>query len=447
MADIQAFRGLRFDLSKVGALSDVVAPPYDVISVEDCAELYEKNEFNVVRLILNRGDKLLPEQTVYERAAEYLKNWKNDGILRADGVGAIYVYHQTFNVDGIEYTRRGFIARVRIEPFGQGSIYPHENTHSKVKEDRYQLMEACNSNLSPIFGIYSDQAGGPQSMLDLAIEDRTPLTAIDKDGVRHALWMVTDANAIAAAAQSMGANSIYIADGHHRYETATSIRDSRRQREELEPDHPVDYTMIMCVGMDDPGLVVLPTHRLFRGVRPMTSAVLIDKLNCAFDCEVFGAGAGLAGECWDAVQVEGEQSTLAFYCRKDDTWVLARIRLEGVEMMESLAGEKSECWQSLGVAILHELVMVHLLSDGELPTPRYVHGIEEVVSLLQSGDGNERDATGQQGTGDYFELACLVMPATVADVKSISESGERMPAKSTYFYPKLLSGLIINPLD
>lgn len=136
MADIQAFRGLRFDLSKVGSLSEVVAPPYDVIGVESRDALYGRNEFNVVRLILNRGDNLLPEQTVYERAAEHLKNWKTDGVLKPDGVGAIYVYHQTFEVDGIEYTRRGFISRVRIEPFGEGNIYPHEKTHSKVKEDR-----------------------------------------------------------------------------------------------------------------------------------------------------------------------------------------------------------------------------------------------------------------------------------------------------------------------
>ena len=447
MADIQAFRGLRFDLSKVGSLSEVVAPPYDVISAETGAELYEKNDFNVVRLILNQGDKLLPEQTVYERAAEHLKNWKNDGILRVDGVGAIYVYHQTFDVDGVEYTRRGFIARVRIEPFGQGNIYPHEKTRSKVKEDRFRLMEACNSNLSPIFGIYSNQDSSPQTMLDLAIQDRTPLTAIDDEGVRHDLWMVTDANAVAAAAQLMGPTAIYIADGHHRYETATSIRDLRRQREELEPDHPVDYTMIMCVGMDDPGLVVLPTHRLFRGVEPMTSAELMDKLNGSFDCEVVGTGVDLANDCWEAVQVEGEQSTMAFYCRKDDAWVLARLNLEGVETMEGLAEGRSECWQSLGVAILHELILIHLLGYGELPSPRYVHGIDEVVSQLHSGDADERDATGQQGTGAFFELACLVMPATVADIKSISESGERMPAKSTYFYPKLLSGLVINPLD
>lgn len=447
MADIQAFRGLRFDLSKVGSLSEVVAPPYDVISAEATAELYKRNEHNVVRLILNQGDKLLPGQTVYERAAEYLKNWKNDGILKADGVGAIYVYHQTFDVEGVQYTRKGFIARVRIEPFGQGNIYPHEKTHSKVKEDRFRLMEACNCNLSPVFGIYSNKEGSPQSMLDLAIQDRTPLTAIDDEGVRHDLWMVTDPNAVAAAAQLMGPTAIYIADGHHRYETATSIRNSRRQREELEPDHPVDYTMMMCVGMDDPGLVVLPTHRLFRGVGPISSVELTDKLKSSFDCEVVGSGVELANDCWDAVQVEGVQSTMALYCRKDDTWVLARLRVEGVEVMGCLAEGRSECWQGLGVSILHELILVHLLGYVDLASPRYVHCIDEVVKLLLFGDVDERDATGQQGIEAFFELACLVMPATIADVKLISESGDRMPAKSTYFFPKLLSGLVINSLE
>ena len=179
----------------------------------------------------------------------------------------------------------------------------------------------------------------------------------------------------------------------------------------------------------------------------MSSAELTNKLSGSFDCQLMGTGVDLANECWEAVQVEGEQSTMAFYCRKDDAWVLARLRLEGIEIMEGLAQGRSECWQGLGVALLHELILNHLLGHEGLPSPRYVHGIDELVDLLRLGDENERDATGQQGTGDFFELACLVMPATIGDVKSISEAGERMPAKSTYFYPKLLSGLVINPLD
>lgn len=176
MADIQAFRGLRYDLGKVGALSDVVAPPYDVIDTEFQTTLYDRNDHNVVRLILNRGDDLMEDQTIYDRAAEHLKAWRRDGFLKTENEGSVYVYHQTFTYEGQEFTRRGFMCRVKLEPFGEGTIYPHEQTHSKAKEDRFKLMTACKCNLSQIFGIYPDKDNQAQEYLEAAIEDRTPLT-------------------------------------------------------------------------------------------------------------------------------------------------------------------------------------------------------------------------------------------------------------------------------
>lgn len=447
MADIQAFRGLRYDLGKVGSLSDVVAPPYDVIDSDHQNALYQRNEHNVVRLILNRGDDLMEGQTIYDRAAEHLKNWRRDGVLRPENVGAVYVYHQTFSYEGQDYTRRGFMARVRIEPFGEGQIYPHEETHSKAKEDRFKLMTTCRCNLSQIFGIYPDQENEAQEILEAAIEDRTPLTATDELGVKHEMWLVTDVDAIAAAANVMGPKPIYIADGHHRYETATNIRQATRDADELPEDHPVDYVMMMCVSMHDPGMAVLPTHRLFRGVEAITSDSFIEKISQAFDCEKAGQGPGLAKDVWEMIAVEDQQSTMGFYCRRDDTWVLARLNADGLVLMEEVAKEQSDDWRSLGVALLHRLVMERLLGLESLPSPKYVHAVDEVVDGLTNGDDAGRDATGQMGSGAPFELGCLVMPATVGHVKAISEHGERMPAKSTYFYPKLLSGLVINPLD
>lgn len=446
MADIQAFRGLRYDLSKVGSLSEVVAPPYDVIDSEHQNQLYESNDYNVVRLILNRGDDLLDGQTIYDRAAEHLKAWRRDGVLKTENVGAVYVYHQTFSYEGQEFTRRGFMARIRIEPFGEGKIYPHEETHSKAKEDRFKLMTACQCNLSQIFGIYPDQENEAQEILEAAIEDRTPLSATDSLGVKHEVWLVTDTDAIAAAAKAMGPKPIYIADGHHRYETATNIQRSTRDSQSLPPDHPVDYVMMMCVSMHDPGMAVLPTHRLFRGVEAITSEDFQAKTGDAFDCEVIGKGPEFAREAWEMVAVEDRQSTMGFYCRADDTWVLARLSEGGVAMMSEIANNQSDDWRSLGVALLHRLVMDRLLGYSSLPSPKYVHSVDEVIQGLADGDDAGRDATGQMGSGAPFELACLVMPATVDHVKAISEHGERMPAKSTYFYPKLLSGLVINPL-
>lgn len=447
MADIQAFRGWRYDLAKAGALGDLVAPPYDVIDSTTQSQLYDRSPHNVTRVILNRGDDLLGDQTIYDRAAQHLKRWRRDGVLVEENVGTVYVYHQTFEHEGQSITRRGFIARTRLEPFGTGTIYPHEQTHSAAKEDRFKLMSACRANLSPIFGIYPDSDNAAQEALESAIDDRTPLTAMDDNGVRHEMWTVTDATAIAAAANVLGSVPMYIADGHHRYETSCNIRDHRRQADSIGEDHPVDYTMMMCVSLHDPGMVVLPTHRLFRQVKPITSAELISSLGQAFTCEVAGQGISAAESVWEMIAVEDRQSTLGLYCRKDDTWVLARLSDDGAAMLEEAASDQSEEWRDLGVSILHKLAIEQLLGYSDLPSPCYAHDIPEVVDRLQNGDSAGRDATGQAGESKPFELACLVMPATLDHVKAISENGERMPAKSTYFYPKLLSGLVINPLD
>ena len=447
MADIQTFRGLRYDLSRVGSLSDVIAPPYDVIDEAYQSQLYTRHDHNVVRLILNRGDDLSGDQTVYDAAAKDFKTWRRDGILISDMPAAIYVYHQTFTYEGTTYTRRGFMSRIRLEPFGEGKIFPHEETHSHAKEDRFNLMSACRANMSQIFGIYPDETNEAQDILEAAISDKTPLTATDDLGVEHKMWLVSDTVAIANAAAVMGPKPIYIADGHHRYETACNIQTAMREKEDLPADHPCDYVLMMCVSMHDPGMAVLPTHRLIRGVPEMTSAELTAKLEPFFDVETAGKGAVLAGEIWEAIAVEELQSTLGFYCRADDAWLLVRMKESGEDKLEELAGDQSADWRSLGVAILHKLVLEHILDGESLPTPKYVRKIEDVVHGLQNGDTSGRDLTGQQGTGEPFQLACLVMPATVDHVRSISESGERMPAKSTYFYPKLVCGLVINPLD
>ncbi len=325
MADIQAFNALRYDLSRVGSLSDVIAPPYDVIKSDLQNELYDRHPNNVVRLILNRGDDLQNGETIYERAASYLKDWRRDGVLKADSQPAIYVYHQTFEYENQTITRRGFMSRVRIEPFGEGHIYPHEQTHSKVKEDRFRLMTACKCNLSQIFSIYPDESNEAQDTLEAAIEDRTPLTAIDHLGVKHEMWLVTDVDAIARASSLMGPKPLYIADGHHRYETACNIQAAARAERSLPNDHPVDYVLMMNVSMHDPGLIVLPTHRLFRGISPITSDELEARIGQAFAITKIGTGAELAGDVWDEISVEDRQGTLGLYCRADDTWVLSTL--------------------------------------------------------------------------------------------------------------------------
>jgi uncharacterized protein (DUF1015 family) len=456
---IQPFRGLRYDLGHVGSLSDVVTPPYDVISPAFQDELYKKHPANFIRLELNReepGDGAIEDK--YSRAAKFLRNWRMTGLLQQDPDPALYVYHQTFpvgqasrlpgQVENLPHvTRRGFMCRVRLERFGEGKVYPHEETHSGPKADRLNLTRACKANLSQIFGLYPDPQNAAQDLLEAAVAGQAPLEATDHLGVVHRLWPVTDVKVLADVAAIMDAKPLFIADGHHRYETACNYRDELATKGPLDENHPANFVLTQCVSMNDPGLLVLPTHRLFRGVSAMTSQQLQDKLRECFTVQTVGKGPDLAGQIWNDIAGAGEQARLAFYTAQDDTWTLATIGLVGAGRMHQLTAEQSSDWQSLGVSILHRLVMEELLGLKDLPKPLYVHSVEEVIDNLKKGDAVGRDATGQMGAGGRFELAALVMPATVDHVRAISEHGERMPAKSTYFYPKLLGGMVVHLLE
>jgi len=481
MPDIQAFRGIRYDLGHVGSLSNVIAPPYDVIDAELQTALYKRHPANVVRLILNRDEPGDDDRSNrYTRASRLLRGWLREGVLFTEAQPAIYVYHQEFTEGGVTHTRRGFMCRVRLERFGEGTIYPHEETHGSAKADRLRLWTACKANLSQIFGLYPDPENEAQNLLEAAIIGLTPLEATDHLGVVHRIWPVNDARVIASVCGAMGGRPVYIADGHHRYETACTLRDNLaaefvERGEALPSDHPANYVLMMCVSMSDPGMLVLATHRLFRGLPPMSSHDLKQRLGNAFATEPAGSGPDRARSLWEEIEVEGDQATLGFYTAKDDQWTIARLTDAGRRRMADVAADHSADWQGLGVSILHRLVMDTLLLGREespndesrmtndktpnslfdirhssfltLPAPKYVRDVDEVVRGLKEGDAAGRDATGQQGTGGRFELAALVMPATVEHIRAISSHGERMPAKSTYFYPKLLSGLVINPLE
>lgn len=448
MPTVQAFRGLRYDLGHVGSLSDVVTPPYDVIGPEFQDHLYKRHPANFIRLELNREEPGDNEQSnKYTRAAKFLRQWRQEGLMQRDPDPAIYVYHQTFKTEGGEFTRRGFMCRVRLERFGQGKIYPHEETHSGPKADRLLLTKATKANLSQIFGLYPDPENQAQNLLEKTVQGQTPHTAVDHLGVVHKMWPVIDSKVITDVAAIMGPKPMFIADGHHRYETACNYKDFLAEKGDLDSEHPANFVLMQCVGMNDPGLLVLPTHRLFRGVPAMTSQELQSKLGECFAPESFGSGPELAASAWEKIEVEGEQGQLGFYTAEDNTWTLARVTAAGLAKLAQLAPEHSSDWQGLGVSILHRLVMETLLGLTNLPKPMYVHSVAEVIEGLQRGDAVGRDATGQMGAGGRFELAALVMPATVDHVRAISEHGERMPAKSTYFYPKLLGGMVVHLLE
>ena len=453
MPDIQALRGIRYNLGHVGSLSNVIAPPYDVIDADLQRQLYYKHPANVVRLILNKDEPGDDEQNNrYSRAARQFRVWQREGVLFTEADPAIYVYHQVFEERGVLHTRRGFMCRCRLERFGEGNIFPHEETHGAAKADRLKLWGACKANLSQIFSLFPDSKNEVQNILEAAIAGVAPLEATDHLGVIHRIWPVTDVATITAVNAAMGDRPVYIADGHHRYETACNFRDQvaaelAARGEKLSPEHPANFVLMMFVSMSDPGMLVLATHRLFRGLPKMTSGQLRERLGDSFDMEPAGSGPERARTLWEEIELEAEQGTLGLYTAADNQWTMARLTDYGQARMSEAASEHSDDWQGLGVSILHRLVIETLLDAPNLPAPKYVRVIEEVVQGLREGDAAGRDATGQSGTGGRFELAALVMPATVEHIRAISSHGERMPAKSTFFYPKLLSGLVINPLE
>jgi uncharacterized protein (DUF1015 family) len=431
MPDVRPFRGVRYDVARTGALSDVVAPPYDVIDSALQDQLYEASPYNVIRLELNRrepGDSEIEHRHV--RAARFLRDWLRAGILRQDDHAAFYIYHQTFEAEGTTYTRKGFLARVRLEPFGHGRIYPHEQTLAGPKADRLALYRASGFNLSPIFGLYPDPSGEVQHRIESGLHDRTPLVARDHLGVENRLWVLTDQETHTAISGLIDSKRIFIADGHHRYETGLKYRDELIANGECTShDDPAQFCLMMLVGMSDPGLKILPTHRLVSGLGGLTAAALAERLAPEFEIQSLGDGQPGCVAAWEAIDRAGGQDLLGFGTIADGRWLLARLRSDST--MDRLAAEHGPDWRSLGVSVLHVLVLGHLLKGAVEPSSRYVHSIAEVLA-----DAANRGC----------DLACLVPPAGMHHVESIASNLETMPPKSTYFYPKLLTGLVLNPI-
>jgi uncharacterized protein (DUF1015 family) len=272
-----------------------------------------------------------------------------------------------------------------------------------------------------------------EPILAKAIAGCAPLEATDHLGVVHRIWPISEPEIVAKLAAVLAPQPLFIADGHHRYETACNYRDELAAASgPLPSDHPANFVLMMYIAMNDPGLIVMPTHRLFRGLPALTSATIAQALAPFFTTRVAGEGSDLAPTVWKEIESEGDQGILGLFTQTDERWTVARLTDVGIRRMVEVARDHTADWQGLGVSLLHRLVIDNLLATKDLPKPRYVHLVEEVVEGLETGE---------------FPLAALVMPATVEHIRRISQHGERMPAKSTYFYPKLLSGLVINPLE
>ena len=422
---IEPFRGLFFNPRRCGDLGAIVAPPYDLIGPDRQEQLYQRSPYNVVRLEFGR------EPDRYTVATAMLEQWLNDGILERAPSPAVYLYTQSFGFEGREYRRSGFIVTLRLEEFAKGRILPHERTFAAAKQDRLQLLSATQVNLSSIFGLYPGAHPELESLREKTAANE-PLFAVRDDlGIGNELWPIADTGDIHIVQQALSNARLLIADGHHRYETALNYRRNRRTAEHDPAGlKPYDYVMITLTSCNDPGLLILPTHRV---VRQIDSAVLRDfdrRAAQVFAIEDFTDPDGFLARLKDS-----GSGTLGVALSGDPK--LRLLRLKDASAMAAAAPGMAPEVRRLDVSILHTMVFERLLGIGEAAVKSgslIDYTIDARAALKSVRDAN---AAG----------AFLMNPPSITDVERVSDAGATMPEKSTYFYPKLLTGLVMNPLS
>jgi uncharacterized protein (DUF1015 family) len=423
MAEIAAFRGILYS-PNAGPAGKLLAPPYDVISPSERAQLAALDPHNCVRLILPEGEG----DQKYTHAAQDLRAWLADGILQRDAQPAFYRYHQTFTAEGRTATRTGFICRIRLHRFAEGVVLPHERTLAGPKADRLKLKRACRAHLSQVFGLYSDPERKSDEPFAELVRSEPVLDGTTSDGVRQQLWRLTDAAMQQKVAALLADKKVYIADGHHRYETMLALREELRAESGGNPRSSVEFGTIFLANMDDPGLLVFPTHRVVHGLPSFDRAAVLDQARAFFSVEEAAVS--------DAAALRAKLAPLtnAFAMVTGDRIAYLTLRRDvDLERVPSLRGPA--VLRTLDVTLLHALVIEHIL------------GIDREAQAAQTNLRYVKD-TGQALVEARSAQAVFVMnPTKVHEVKAVADAGEVMPQKSTFFYPKLASGLVINPLD
>jgi uncharacterized protein (DUF1015 family) len=419
VAEIQPLRALHYDIPAAGPLDRLVAPPYDVIDAAQRAELAGQSPYNVVEIDLPQS-----ESDPYAHAAELLDQWRSQGVVVQDDEPALWALTQSFTgPDGERRTRHGFFCKVRLTDYGPGLVRPHERTHPAAKEDRLRLMRATRANLSPIFSLYSDAAGEAWTALEPHTAGQPWGEVTDDEHTTHRLWRVGDQAAIARAQEALAGVELLIADGHHRYETA------RTYAEEIGGEGEHRYVLMCLVSMSDPGLAIFPTHRLVGGLDQPRRERLDEALRREFE---------LSEAPPDRIVPESGNGDLpTFGLLERDGKRSLRARLASAEIADRALAGHSDSYRRLDTAVLEKLLLEDAL------------GLSEDDISHQRGLGYARDLDQAQEllSGGQYELAFLLRPTPVEQVQAIAAAGETMPPKSTYFFPKLPSGLLFNPLE
>jgi uncharacterized protein (DUF1015 family) len=424
LAEISPFSGVRYNQDIVGDMASVICPPYDVISPDEQRAYYEKSDYNVIRL---EHGAVLPNDTKannkHSRASATFSKWLKDRILVADHVPSFYIHEHIFTHQNIRKRRLGLTVCVRLEPWEKRIIFPHENTVPGIKSDRLELMRACAANFSPLLGIYEDLGQKVTKLLNTQA-GRKPVIDFTEAGETHKLWVANEPEFVQRVSHFLASKPIYIADGHHRYETALAYRDEKRH--ETAPgkgNQAFNFVMITLVSFSDPGLIVLPVHRLIRNLSSKALAQFRNNLEAFFELESAPLGeTGLPERRGATTRVLGLEpgSVIALKLRQPSS------------IKEIMPQEHSEAYKRLDISIVQHLIIDKLIALDKNSSVVYTPDMLEARRLVESGE---------------YQLAFLLNPIPVTTIKAIADANDKMPGKSTYFYPKLPTGLVINRLE
>jgi uncharacterized protein (DUF1015 family) len=435
MANVQPLQGIRYNSRKVGDLSRIVTPPYDVISPEAQANYYAQSPYNVIRLEL--GQEYAEDTSLnnrYTRAATTFAEWRLDGVLQQEVLSSYYLYQQRFTYDNQSYTRTSLLARVWLEPWSKRVVLPHEHTLAKAKNDRLQLLRASATNLSPVMCLYDDPQGRIRRLLgSYAAQAEVQITDEGNEG--HSLHPIADEQVVSSIVDFFLQRQLYIADGHHRYETALQYRDEiREQRHELLDTDAANFVLMALIDLDDPGMLVLPTHRLLFNLNPEAlQGLTSENLARYFSVQTLGdtqSSEALLAQLAVGADVSRPSLVLSV---AGQNWLLS-INEQGRQRMQESG--HSAAWNNLDVAVAHTLIIEDMLGlnaqDMTAGTNiRYVRDAEQAVQAVQAGEA---------------QAAILLNATRVRQICDVADADDRMPQKSTYFYPKLITGLVMNPL-
>ena len=443
MAKIAPFRGLRFNPEKIDRMEDVVTPPYDVIDEKAQVALLSKNPYNMIQLDLTKHAGVTPAAGRYEGAKNLFDRWQEEGVLIRDSKPAMYLYHIRYNLpNGRSFTRKGLVCLVGLAEFDEGIVKPHEKTFRSVTDDRLKLIETCQAQFSQVFSLYSDENGEIIAALEGACPQEPLYTVEDQDGCRHTLWAVTDREVLAKISSAFKDKSVYIADGHHRYSTALQLRElmSKRQGSVAE-NSPYNHIMMYLCPMEDPGLSVLPTHRLVYFPGRIGANDLVLRMQDYFDIEEISGGSRetlLEQVLGRMDEKQQHQTVFGMYEPKADRCFL--MSLKPVVMARAVGRELPPALQELDVVVLSDLVVERLLGlsheqcDNEGLIAYYSDPDDALDNAVKIASQN----------GEKSPILFLMNHTPVAQVKKIADENLIMPHKSTYFYPKILTGLLIN---